>query len=179
MLMDRLPKVAFLWLGATVLGLSQKLLRELQFGMLPVDLHSASWSGVIQSFMQLPISDNLLTNGHVSRADECRLLFLCQSVTHQRFPICQWTPFGTTPLRDTDIETRMHADCRGHRLQYQKLSWDYINGKVENHGNDKVELHAPYTTLCSPKSSKLHVQYEGMDRDYESISENATRSIMG
>lgn len=42
MLMDRQPKVAALWLGATVLGLQQTLLRDVGFGMIPINLGSTT-----------------------------------------------------------------------------------------------------------------------------------------
>lgn len=40
--MDRLPEVAFLWAGATVLGMQKKLLQDVRFGLIPIDLHSAA-----------------------------------------------------------------------------------------------------------------------------------------
>ena len=51
MLMDRQPKVAPLWLGATVLGLQKRLLQDFGFGLISIDLHSAAWSGTTQSFI--------------------------------------------------------------------------------------------------------------------------------
>jgi hypothetical protein len=116
MFMDRLPGVAFLWLGATVLGLQKKLLQDVRFGRIPIDLHSAAWSGTTQSFIQQPVSDPLVADDHVSRADQCWLLFFCQSGSHHRVPVCQWRPFGATHLAFTDVEVRAHAECRGHGL---------------------------------------------------------------
>lgn len=71
MLMDRVPNVTFLWLGATILNLRKKLLRSVRFGQIPIDLHSAVWSGTVQSFIQQPVSNPLVADGHMSRADEC------------------------------------------------------------------------------------------------------------
>jgi hypothetical protein len=100
--MERAPKIAFLWLGITILGLPKKVLKDVRYGLIPIDLHSAAWSVAVQSFIQESVSSPLVTRGHVSRADECRLLFLSRSSYHTRVPVCQWKPFGTTPVEDTD-----------------------------------------------------------------------------
>ena len=89
MCMERAPRVACLWLGSLILGVQERLLQELQFGQIPIDLHSAVWSGTVQSFIQQRISKPLIKNGCVSRADECRLLFLSQPDHHARVPVCQ------------------------------------------------------------------------------------------
>lgn len=56
MLMNRVPSIAFLWLGAIVLGIHRDVLRDGRFGLVPVDLHAAMWSGTVQSFIQEPVS---------------------------------------------------------------------------------------------------------------------------
>jgi hypothetical protein len=126
MFMDRLPEVAFLWFGATFLGLQKKLLQDARFGLIPMDLHAAARSGTVQSFIQQPVSDPIVEDCRVSRADQCRLLFLSEPGSHKRVPICPWRPFGATALEDTEIEIRVHANCKGHALRYQGLFWDCI-----------------------------------------------------
>ncbi|KAK3317221.1 hypothetical protein B0T19DRAFT_488527 [Cercophora scortea] len=57
MMMDRLPNVAFIWLGATILGLQKKIANPaVHYGQMWIDLDAAEWSGTLQSFIQLPIS---------------------------------------------------------------------------------------------------------------------------
>ncbi|KAK3689024.1 hypothetical protein B0T22DRAFT_498913 [Podospora appendiculata] len=156
MMMDRLPSVAFLWLGATVLGLQNELAGSaVRSGQMMIDLDAAAWSGTIQSFIQLPVSLPLLAaNRTVRRADECHLHFHSQSEFHTRVPIFPWKPFGTTNLHDTD-------------LGYQGLVWD------TNHGT------TPAANSLNPRSATIDINYEAMHRDWESTSENATRCIFG
>lgn len=78
MFMERLPAVSPLWLGATVLGFQKPLLQNIRYGVLPIDIHAAAWSGTVQSFLQLPVSTRA-EGGLIERADECRLLFLARS----------------------------------------------------------------------------------------------------
>lgn len=188
MLMDRLPEVAFLWLGVTVLGLQKKLLQDVRFGMIPIDLHSAAWSGTVQSFIQQPLSIPLVAaDGQVARADQCRLLFLSQSTSesHSRVPICQWKPFGATPLAGADVEVRVHAECKGHGLAYLGVSWDCDEGiAVQSTG---IAEEAGSCLMHTPRRPRLEdgtvehipISYVKLDRDKESISENATRNIFG
>ncbi|KAI1456092.1 hypothetical protein F4805DRAFT_251014 [Annulohypoxylon moriforme] len=183
MFMEREPSVAFLWAGATVLGLQESLLREVRFGQIPADLHSAIWSETVQSFLQQPVSNPLVVDGHVSRADECRLLFLSQSGQHARVPICQWRPFGATPVEDVDLDVRIHEKCENHRLQYRGFSWDCING--ESHFQTSNPATRCRTTTGFQHATALNmgrqisVRYDGLNRDMETESENATRSIFG
>ncbi|KAK4149748.1 hypothetical protein C8A00DRAFT_46692 [Chaetomidium leptoderma] len=182
MLMDRQPKVAPLWLGITVLGLQKRLLRDVGFGLIPIDLHSAVWSGTTQSFIQQPVSDPLVASGQVTRADQCRLLFLSRSGSHDRMPVCQWSPFGGTPLEHTDIEVRVHAKCKGHGLRYRGLMWDCVNGKTVHQAlvsGDPDAYPSPPLTQQTPSSRQALVKYGRLDGEKDFVSENATRSIFG
>ncbi|CZS73795.1 unnamed protein product [Fusarium graminearum] len=164
--MERSPRVAFLWLGCIILNIQNELLREVYFGQIPIDLPSASWSRTIQSFIQQRVSDPLATDGLILRADECRLLFLSQSERHTRLPLCQWTPFGKTTVSDVDLEVRLHQQCQDHWLQYEGIEWEskpFLANHLYNHSHRDL----------------LQISYEGLDRDREAISENATRNIFG
>jgi hypothetical protein len=55
MCMDRAPEVAFLWAGATVLGLQKRLLKDVRRGQVPSDFESAAWSGTTQSFIHVTV----------------------------------------------------------------------------------------------------------------------------
>ncbi|QPC73126.1 hypothetical protein HYE68_003878 [Fusarium pseudograminearum] len=180
--MERSPRVAFLWLGCIILNIQDQLLREVYFGQIPIDLPSASWSGITQSFIQQRVSNPLVTDGSVSRADECRLLFLSQSEHHTRLPLCQWTPFGKTTVSDVDLDIRVHQQCEDHWLQYEGIEWECEDGDVEFMSLQKADSQ----TIPSKPSVQQPTQtvitaipYEGMERDREAISENATRNIFG
>lgn len=124
MLMARQPKLAPLWLNATVLSLQNNLLRDAGWRWIAIELHSAAWTGTVQSFIQRPISTPLVsgptaaaaaadshshTHGWVSLADQSRLLFLSRSGSPDRVPVCQWEPFDEIAVEDCDVEVRMHV----------------------------------------------------------------------
>ncbi|KIL89519.1 hypothetical protein FAVG1_07099 [Fusarium avenaceum] len=182
MCMERSPRLAFLWLGCITLGLQDKILQGLHFGQIPVDIHSAAWSGTVQSFIQQRVSNPLTTDGCISRADECRLLLLSQSEGHVRIPVCQWKPFGKTPVGDVDIEVRVHHQCEDHWLQYEGIDWECEDGNFEfqssqHEGSQNVSGEPSVWQARIPSAEVSH--YEELDRDREAISENATRSIFG
>lgn len=112
----RTPALAFLWLGSFVLDVHPELLQQAYVGMILIDLLSAAWSGTVQTFIQHPVTEPLIHDGSVLRADECKLLFLYQPDSHTRLPLCQWKPFRFTPFEDTDIEVRTHRACKHHQL---------------------------------------------------------------
>ncbi|KAI3340361.1 hypothetical protein F4824DRAFT_418843 [Ustulina deusta] len=183
MLMEREPSVAFLWVGATILRLQETLLKDVRHGQIPADLHSAVWSGTVQSFLQQPVSNPLVTDGYISRADECRLLFLSHSGQHARVPICQWRPFGVTAVGDVDLEVRIHAECGNHWLQYRGFSWDCADGISRFQSPGLVTGSRPSPCRSSTKSlvdkRRISIAYDGLDREKEVVSANATRSIFG
>lgn len=182
MCMERVPAVAFLWLGVFVLSLHQSLLRDVRFGRIPIDLHSAAWSRTTQSFIQERTSEPILEGGVVSRADECKILFLAQAQSHNRLPLCQWKPFGTTSIENTDLEIQNHRDCEHHRLRYEGVSWRCQGGIHEHQASlqhDKQQEHIRGESPVMRRNSTKHVpvSFEGMNRNKEAISENATRNI--
>ncbi|EOA85929.1 uncharacterized protein SETTUDRAFT_110951 [Exserohilum turcica Et28A] len=164
MCMERRPEVACIWLGSAILGIQQKLLQDIKYGQIPIDLDSAAWTGTIQSFIQQPVSRPLAVDGYIQRADECRLLFLCQSRNHTRTPICQWKPFGKTPKDDVDLEVKVHEHCEGHGLQYQGFVWDCTEGEIKLLSIQQCQYTVP-------------IVWKGLNCEQEAISENATRNI--
>jgi hypothetical protein len=119
---------------------------------------------------------------HVARADECRTLFLSQTNYHARVPVCQWKPFGATPLDDVDVEVRVHAKCEAHVLQYHGFFWDCTNDKLEFQLVGEADVHMPRSRSPTQELSgarQIPVFYKALDREKEVVSENATRSILG
>lgn len=177
MLMDRKPNLSPLWVGATIIGLQDEVLRDAWRGMILLDLLSAASSETIQSFVQEPISDPLVVNGNISRSDQCRLLFFSRKEFHKRLPISPWKPFGENPVGDTDLEVQAHVQCKGHRLRYQGFTWNCSDGTT---------VHQPFTggdpvpaEQYSSHTNQAPVDYAGLDPDKEHLSENPTRSIFG
>lgn len=121
-LIHRAPKLGFLWVGAMISGFHTSLLKSARYGGLEVDHLVAAWTGTINSFMQLPVSPAV--SGRIRRDDECRLAHLACPDFKTHLPFTPWKPFGTTALKDTEIEVQIHAHCNHHGLQYQGWSWD-------------------------------------------------------
>ncbi|KAH6956548.1 hypothetical protein DER45DRAFT_585241 [Fusarium avenaceum] len=164
MYMERSPRLAFLWLGCIVLGLQDKILQGVHFGQIPIDIHSAAWSGTVQSFIQQRVSNPLTTDGCISRADECRLLFLSQSEGHVRIPV------------------RVHHQCEDHWLQYKGIDWECEDGNLEfQSSQNEGSRNDPGESLVrQARTTSVEVShYAELDQDREAISENATRSIFG
>lgn len=121
-LMHRAPKLGFLWAGAMISGFHTSVLKSTRYGGLEVDHLVAAWTGTINTFMQLPVSPAV--SGRIRRDDECRLAHLACPDFKTHLPFTPWKPFGTTALKDTEIEVQIHAHCNHHGLQYQGWSWD-------------------------------------------------------
>jgi hypothetical protein len=178
---ERTPTIGCFWLGGTILGLHDKLLQQhVQYGLIPIDIYSASWTGTIQSFIQQPVSEPLVANDEITRADECILLFLSRPHHHTQVPICQWKPFGRTLIQDLDLEVRAHLKCKGHRLQYRGFEWDSHGSILESPVSAGATQYYPsfQPTQDTNHRDQIPVSFEGFNRENEVISENASRSIL-
>lgn len=123
MIMERRPSVAFLWVGAIILGLDKELLASVRLGRLPCNLNAAAWSGSEQSFLQQPVREPLEVNGMITRADQCRLLAMWRATRPFVEPECPWAPSGSTSLEHVDPDVRLHSSCGGHQLQLLGFVW--------------------------------------------------------
>ncbi|KAL2164750.1 hypothetical protein VTH06DRAFT_45 [Thermothelomyces fergusii] len=123
MMMARAPKAAFLWVGATVLGVGETLLTRIRLGSLPTDLNTAAWSGTLQHFLQQPVEAGVSEDGKMTRADYCRLLALTVNLPSPVFPMSPWKPFGLIPLWLAGPLVQLHAACNEHQLQYLSFLW--------------------------------------------------------
>ncbi|KAL3473772.1 hypothetical protein BJX99DRAFT_272059 [Aspergillus californicus] len=178
MLMSRVPHLAFLWLGGSIMDVHKDILGYGRCGLIPTDLHAAVWSETMQSFMQEPIHPAAATK-HILRSDECRLLYLTQEERHRNWPMCQWQPFGATPLKDTEIDVRLHAQCPGHSLQYKGWKWTCRDSKAVHQMLEPAI--APTRLSAEPPvvMPNITINYEALNHEEESASEIATRSIFG
>jgi hypothetical protein len=175
MFMDRQPETAFLWLGVTVLGLQHTLLSHMVDGEIPVDLVSAAWSGTLQSFVQQPVSTPLVVNGEISRADQCRLLFMSALVPRKHELTVPWKPFGGNTVGETDRHVQRHALCEGHGLQYRGFLWETVIGRVPaKRGGDGMDSSSPTLTQELAVSTEIPVDYREMCRQDEVASAIAT-----
>ncbi|KAK3936210.1 hypothetical protein QBC46DRAFT_395605 [Diplogelasinospora grovesii] len=197
-LITRKPDLGFLWIGAMMIGFDKFVLRSARFGSgWETELHSAVWTGTCATFIQQPVSPSPLTScspldsdpdgeGRCQRADEGRLLFLA-SEDHQRYlPMSPWKPFGSTSLRDLDIEVRLHLACPGgHGLRYRGCTWDRCDDDEGLH-NVEGSTSSPTRDTEETTSNKLRadgtivddvgfaVPYDEFDAEDDSASRHAT-----
>lgn len=181
----RQPRMAGLWLGAIITGLESRLLQSIRTGMSPVDIHAAAWTGTVHSFITSACSTQPDINmAHISRADECRLLFIANCEDYPRAPICPWQPFGTTMLLDTEIGVRKHEKCTGHHLRYLSWKWEVEDGTSPEDRGFMSDCASPPQTSGRGLGKSIISQLAqnqgggGMLRS-EGVSEVATRSLFG
>ncbi|KAF4448114.1 hypothetical protein F53441_8430 [Fusarium austroafricanum] len=121
MFFDRSPHISYLWLGGIITGTHKDFLQSTSnlLGLNRTDLHAAAWTGTLLSFIQEPVSPIHHDAASISRADECRLMFLTQEPPREFRPIYPYPPLGKTDIRDADLGFQLHAHCPAtHGLQF-------------------------------------------------------------
>ncbi|KAL2172901.1 hypothetical protein VTG60DRAFT_79 [Thermothelomyces hinnuleus] len=178
MMMDRAPKVAFFWIGATVLGIGETLLTRIRLGSLPTDLNTAAWSDTLQHFIQQPVQAGVSEDGKITRADYCRLLALTLNAATPVFPTSPWKPFGLIPLQLAGPSVQLHVACREHQLQYLTFFWfkipafGYITPVVSG-----ITAFHPSTGDSVPRPRPISVRDWKLAVSDESASKEATQAV--
>jgi hypothetical protein len=132
MFFNRSPHISYLWLGAIITGAHKDFLRRTSglLGLNRIDLHAAAWTGTLMSFIQEPVSLLHRDSRSISRADECRLMFLTQEPPREFSPMYPYPPLGKTDIKDTDLGVQLHAHCSGHHgLRFSSLTWNCVGGR--------------------------------------------------
>lgn len=180
-LMNKQPKIGFLWLGATILGTHSHLLELARRGSMEVEILSAVWTNTSQTFMQFPLT-GVARSGRIKREDECRLAYLAMESYQYYLPMCPWKPFGSTALEDTDLDVRIHANCQGHGLRYVGWAWDYLDDDLaverkfhENGGALDVDIKSQQNLVTNQPSHSI--PYEKLDLHDDGPSWKATLNI--
>jgi hypothetical protein len=181
--MARNPRLGFLWLGATLLGIHDFILREMRAGLYPIDLVLAGWTNTLISFIQGPVGEippSDISEAAINRADECRLMFLSQAMGHTYPPLVPFAPFGTTAIVDCSLEVQEHTRCGSpHRLSYADWSWDCRHGSSSSQALQvQVLTTAPEEKILQRQGEdqEIEIDYGHMDQESD-ISEHVTRSI--
>lgn len=177
---QRDPGLGFLWLGAFITGTEERCLQEACAGWWKVDLSAAAWTGTHASFIQEPIAKARPDAQEISRADECRLMYLSHERDHAVPPLFPFAPFGYTAMQDTDLDVRRHARCSAaHGLEYSSFTWDCQDGnKVEQERNEKLAVFIR-TKAGKPSvtgDNSVVVDYDDLDTEDE-VSEMVTRNV--
>ncbi|OBR11665.1 hypothetical protein CH63R_03961 [Colletotrichum higginsianum IMI 349063] len=184
------PGLAFLWLGAFITGAEARCVQDARSGWWKTDLSSAAWTGTHVSFIQGTVTKPPpAAAADISRADECRLMYLAHGPTHAVPPLFPFAPFGRTALQDADLDVRQHTQCPAlHRLVYAGFVWDCQGGGQNVKQGAGGDGDADDAALIRVKTSELSrvaevddtiaVDYSGLDReDGDEISEMVTRNI--
>lgn len=177
---ERDPGLGYLWLGAFVTGAEERCLQEARAGWWKVDINAAAWTGTHASFIQEPITQASPDAKEISRADECRLIYLAHNSDHAVPPLFPFAPFGCTAMEDTDLDVRLHARCSAaHGLEYSHFTWDCQGGKKVEQGRDRtlatsIRTKAGQSFINSRDT--FVVDYDSLDFDDE-VSEMITRNV--
>ncbi|KAJ4285690.1 hypothetical protein NW764_000955 [Fusarium oxysporum] len=163
--------------GRRVRG-NDKTLREGRAGWWNIDLGAAAWTGTLMSFIQMPVPQFATDTRSISRADECRLLYLCHDINYTIPPLFPFPPFGSTAIEDTNIEVHEHILCGwDHSLRFSHLTWHCSDGtKVQQ--DPKVPSMATRLKngVLQGSVPEEEVDYEEYDSEDEN-SEMVTRNI--
>lgn len=178
--MERDPGLGFLWLGAFITGTEERCLQEARMGWWKVDISAAAWTGTHASFIQERVTKAPPDAKEISRADECRLMYLSHESDHAVPPLFPFAPFGCTAMEDTDLDVRRHARCSAaHGLEYSCFTWDCQGGKKVEQGRNGTLATAIRAKAGKPSptgNNSFVVVYDSLDPEDE-VSEMVTRNV--
>ncbi|KAM5367874.1 hypothetical protein ACJZ2D_009785 [Fusarium nematophilum] len=181
-LTQRDPELGALWIGAFVTGTHTRCLRAARGAWWPVDLSAAAWTGTLVSFIQVPVSILAPRIREISRADECRLLYISHGINYTTPPLFPFAPFGSTALDDTTLDVHEHALCgREHGLRYAHFTWTCNDGTEVKQGKDggdaeTIRQKNGHLSSHDDDDDGLVVDYDEYDSEDEN-SEVVTRNI--
>jgi hypothetical protein len=130
------------------------------------------------SFNQAPVPHTSPGTTSISRADECRLLYLCHGTDYTTAPLFPFPPFGSTALDDTSLDVHEHSLCgKDQSLNYVRMTWHCNDGTEVKQGPEvPIAVERPKPGRVLNKNSDVDVDYD----DHESNDENSemvTRNI--
>ncbi|KAF6799414.1 hypothetical protein CSOJ01_12517 [Colletotrichum sojae] len=182
MLFHRSPQIPYLWLGGIITGAQKTFLRNTHglLGLNRIDLHAATWTGTLHSFIQEPTTPIQPGSKFISRAHECRLMFLTQEPPRDIPPIYPYPPLGETAVQDTDLGVQLHAHCpHPHHLQFMSITWNLADGtknvQEANH-LPPVPSSVDLNVCQNGESEPIEVDYGWLDRDMD-LSKGVTRNL--
>ena len=157
----RRPNLAALWYAIVLFGqttLIDAIIPFLKTLRTPTPTRPipevAFWTGVPQSFMDLPGAGPYLREDYtISRADVWRLRHDCWELEPEGHPfnctpLFGWPPIGTMYPEDLELEVRKHIDCKRHKWQYDKWTWE-----LENKEYIYEEYKVHQDCKCEPNSN--------------------------
>ena len=121
------PKISSLWLAAIWTGQASKFLDSALGGMPPISLPVASWTGVLQSFIQVGYHSISNRDGYIPRAREFSAIYLVRPDAIIPFPPSP--PFGEIAGSDISLDIRRHL-LHDHKPIQSNTYWIFETGEL-------------------------------------------------
>ena len=125
-LKKRRPEITALWLDIISTGQARRTVNVAMNPLPPVNLAVGTWTGVVQSFLQVQYDTSIGANQTISRASEFITAYYVQPAINA--PLCRTPPFGRTFTKDTSLHVREHLE-NYHRPQKASFNWRLYNGQ--------------------------------------------------
>lgn len=114
------PKVSAFWLAAILMGHGSKYLNSALGGMPPICLPIASWTGFLQSFVQVGYDSISNRDGFCTRAQEFTTTFLIRPTAPM--PFTTPPPFGEIEKTNISLQVQKHLR-HDHRILKSMTYW--------------------------------------------------------
>lgn len=121
------PRVSSLWLAAIWTGQASRFLDSALGGMPPISLPVASWTGVLQSFIQVGYHSISNRDRHIPRAREFSTIYLVHS--NAIIPFTPSPPFGEIVASDISLDIRRHL-LHDHKPIQSNTYWIFETGEL-------------------------------------------------
>lgn len=137
LLSRRSPKLTPLWAAAICTRRVANIFRKSAGGTPPLELPVASWTGVVESFIQVRYCSEVLHANELPRAEEWRHTYL---ITAERLPPhAPSPPFGKTNKCNLNIDIRKHLS-HNHNLLSYRMHWILKTGEKLPAQTSPIEL---------------------------------------
>ncbi|KAI9841021.1 MAG: hypothetical protein M1837_001051 [Sclerophora amabilis] len=167
------PRVALLWPTAICSGKLDDILASAGEGTPPLSLPVATWTGTLQSFIQVSYPPVNLEKGKLLRASEFALTW-CTSPKINA-PFTPSPPFGISVDENLNIETRKHLR-HDHRLIAYRMFWILESGDRLPGLGTQVVVHSPEVQIVEKPPALIGKRYHCIDNP-AGASENATSNL--
>lgn len=120
LMVRRNPRISPLWLAATWSGKASKLLVNVWGGLPPISVPMASWTGALQSFVQVGYHSISDRNDFIPRTREFSAIYLVHS--DAGIPPTPSPPFGEIAMSDISLDIRRHL-AHDHKPMQSTTYW--------------------------------------------------------
>ncbi len=140
------PKASFLWLAAIWMSQASKFLDSALGGMPPISLPVASWTGALQSFIQVGYHSISNRNGFIPRAQEFSAIYLVRS--DAVIPFTPSPPFGEIAVLDISLDIRRHL-LHDHKPIQSTTYWIFETEELHSAQKKPKRIDRPILQLPS------------------------------